>query len=461
LLSITIKKGVNAMNKRIFLAAISILLFTSTSQVITKSITKKISSTAKKTGKSVQKAGKKVLDQATSAANAIVKNAQNILLGEPKPQFCAIDSSRVYAPTIEDKEVIEQDEEDMIPTIKKYSPVIYLCKERYYPVAAEDYFLAPDTQLVYQANQRDPQSPKEIVIPKGQVTMEKIYENRNKYKDKKDFKQGSYFFEIGKCTEFGSNPKQFSDKNGNLTTPIYASWNESGDKIYIVYTFAYAFNGAYPVYAPGIHVPVLKGDLMREQGAHEFDLEHITLELNKNKELERIYLAAHTREEGLWLPAHHKDLEYEGTHPIIHAATNGHGSYPREGTYVRIYGFGNDITCKSEKWVPQIVLMYPETDKRFNPKTMGWAYHSGVYGRRGVKPLSRFFDGARDLPFGQPYENVQFCPNPKKPKNALDFQKTKYSYCIESKRKNAKIPGKKNPKEQAETEKSLGLDQGK
>ena len=371
--------------------------------------------------------------------DGIIQNAKNIFIGEPEPKFCDPDPLRIYAPTIDNEEVIKKDTEGMLPLIKKYSPVLYLCNERYYPIAAEDYFTAPTTQLVYQKNRKQrPPPAKTIVIPSGQVTMEKIYENRTKYSG------GDFFFEIGKCTEFGSNPKQFSDSQGNLTTPVYVNWSKQNDKIYIVYVFAYGFNGAYPVYAPGIDVPILKGDIAREQGAHEFDLEHITLELNKNKELERIFFAAHTRAEGVWLPAKHNDISYEGTHPVVHVATNGHGSYPRAGTHVRIYGFGNDITCKGKKWIPQLVLMYPEDDERFNPKTMGWTYHSGGYDRRGVKAFSRFFNGENDLPKGQPLSRVQFCPNPKDPKSSLDW--AKYRLCVESKRKNAKIPEPKNGK---------------
>jgi len=410
------------------------------SEIDITSLTKKISSTTQKTGdtitnltRDIKITGEGLLDKAKMAIDGIIQNAKNIFMGEPEPEFCEIDPLRTYAPTVEDDTVIEKDTEEMIPLIKKHSPILYLCNERYYPIAAEDYFLAPTTQLVYHPNRKQiAPPPKTIVIPRGQVTMEKIYENRTNYAG------GDFFFEIDKCTEFGSNPKQFSDKHGNLTTPIYVTWSKKNDKIYIVYVFAYGFNGAYPVHAPGIDVPILKGDIAREQGAHEFDLEHITLEFNKDKELENIFFAAHTRAEGVWLSAKHNHIIYEGTHPIVHVAINGHGSYPRAGTYVRIFGFGNDITCKGKKWIPQLVLIYPENDERFDPTTMGWAYHSGVYGKRGVKALSRFINGADDLPKGQPLSNVQFCSNPKNPKSTIDW--TKYRFCVESKRTKAKIP---------------------
>lgn len=440
------------MNKT-FLAITALLFFMYTpSKASIKSLEKSVSSTFKKAGDTIvdvtQKAGdtivevahdikttgEEIFDKSKAAMDDITQNAQNILIGEPKPKFCATRPPAIYAPTIENDEVIKKDTEGMIPIIKKYSPVLYLCNERYYPIAAEDYVTAPTTQLVYQPNHKQvPSSPKTIVIPRGQVTMEKIYENRKKYSGK------DFFFEIDECTKFGSNPAQFSDGKKNLTTPVYVTWNQYKDKTYIVYVFAYGFNGPYPVNIPGIDVPILKGDISDEQGAHEFDLEHITLELNKDKQLERIFFAAHGRAEGVWYPANHKDIQYEGTHPISHVAINGHGSYPREGTHLRIFGFANDITCKTKKWIPQLVLLYPENDERFNPKTMGWVYHSGEYGRRGVGPMSRFFNGEKDLPKGQPLSRVQFCPNPpKNSKNPLDW--AKYRTCIESKRMKAEIP---------------------
>lgn len=432
-------------NNNIFL----VLLIFSTHTTMPKSITDSISSsftkigdTLEKTTQDIQSTAKKVFDYSIieksidftkAALDGIVQNSKNILLGEPKPQFCTIRTNQNYAPTVSDSSVVEKDEENIIPLIKKYAPILYLCNERYYPIAAEDYFTAPNTQLVYYPDhKKSPKNQKTIVLPKGEVTMEKIYENRTKYSGK------DYFFEIEKCTEFGSNPKQFSDAQGNLTTPIYVTFTKHNGKLYIVYAFIYGFNGAYPIYAPGINVPILKGDIAAEQGAHEFDIEHITVELNSDNQLERIFFAAHTKAEGVWITAKDPNLTFEGTHPVVHVATNGHGSYPRAGTHVRIFGFGNDITCKNQKWIPQLVLLYPDSDERFDPKTMGWVYHSGMYGARGVDPMSRYFDGTRDLTRGQALKNVQFCPNPKNTKSTTDW--AKYRFCVETKRINATIP---------------------
>lgn len=345
---------------------------------------------------------------------AIVKKALNP--PPTKPTFCAARTNVSYAPTVDDAKVIAQDTEGMIPIIKKYAPILYLCNELYFPITVEDLFTAPGTQLVHV----EPNGNKTIVLPKGQVTMEAIHQNSAHYSG------SDYFFEIDQCTRYGSDPKRFTDAQGNLTTPVYVTWSRHNNKIYIVYVFIYGFNGAYPVSMP-------------VKGEHDFDLEHITLELNENKQLERIFFAAHGSSEGSWLPANHKSITYEGTHPVVYVARTGHGSYPESGTYVRIYGFGNDITCTTKKWMPQLVLVYPPKDPRFDPNTMGWAAHSGNFGR-GVGAFKRFLNGADDLPKGQPYDEVLFCPNPSDPNSITGL--LSYQACIEKKRGGAKIPEK-------------------
>lgn len=404
--------------------AVSTLLLCSAWAAHSISVKDEVSSLGKKAKSFLNKKSSSVIDELSALgkkANEGIGIIKKAFTPPSKPTFCA---SRAvsYAPTIDDPEVIAQDVEDMIPVIKKYSPILYLCNELYYPIAVEDLFTAPGTQLVYYPPFDDEgktiNEDKIIVVPKGHVTMENIYEHRTNYSGNK------YFFEIDQCTRAGANPANFSDQQGNLTTPVYVTWSRHNDKIYIVYVFIYGFNGAYPVSMP------VKGD-------HDFDVEHITLELNENKELERIFFAAHTSREGSWLPAEHESIEYEGTHPIVYVAQTGHGSYPEGGTYVRIYGFGNDITCKTKKWIPQLVLVYPEEDVRFNPQTMGWAAHSGDFGR-GVGSFKRFFNGANDLPKGQPYDKVLFCPNPADPTSKLDL--IEYQLCIEGKRLKAKIP---------------------
>jgi hypothetical protein len=90
---------------------------------------------------------------------------------------------------------------------------------------------------------------------------------------------------IADCTTWGSNPKKHKDQNGNLTTPIYVvTWEQNG-KLYIQYLFFYGFNGPYDLLGG-----LIQGDVTDVQDAHEGDLEHVTMELDKNsKQLLRIY----------------------------------------------------------------------------------------------------------------------------------------------------------------------------
>jgi hypothetical protein len=378
------------------------------------------------------------VEAAKIALDKTTQNYANIMRGEPEVIFCPLDkTSGHYAPTIQDPEIRKADTENMIPLIESYCPIFYVCNEIYLPIAAEDYFTAPGTELIYQPGHKKNQlAPKQVIVSKGQVTMEKIYSR---------WSQGSYdedvFFENDTCVQFGSNPKRFTDTEGNLTTPVYVLWTEYNNKLYITYVCIYGFNGPYTIDVPLLATAFLKGDILDFQNAHEFDLEHITLELNKDsRQMERIYFACHGSAEGVWLPAKHPDIAYEGTHPVAYVAFGGHGLYPRMGTHVRIYGFANDITCKGKRWLPQLVLLYPKNDPRFNAKTMGWVYHPGDYGRRGVDSLARkdwFYNMEAELRGGMSHDRVPFCPNPL---NDSMTEKLQYRKCLELKRIDAKIP---------------------
>lgn len=273
--------------------------------------------------------------------------------------------------TIDDKDTQSIDYERYIPLIKKYSPIIYLhSRELHYPIKVEELFTSGNSYI------RDIYSHKTIVEA-GKVTMQKIYEL---YK-KSDSKQ-EYYFELASCLEYGSDPKNNSNKNGILNTPVYVITFEQDDKLYIQYLFLYGFNAPYSI-----------GGLFSEKstyfagwrGAHQADLEHMTLEFDKNsRTLLRIYFSAHGRYDGMWLDWEGRDIEREGTHPVIFISKGSHGVYPRAGVYRRALGFANDITNKGIRWEPRIVRIYKEDDSRFKPEVMGWIYHAGEYGNRGV-----------------------------------------------------------------------------
>ena len=384
--------------------------------------TQKTTATVRRKAKEKVAQGFEKISEATSL---IAKDFENIMAGHPTPSYCSQAPNQAYGPTTANHLVRLRDYEQMIPTIERYSPVLYLCKESYLPIATEDYFTNPGTRVLKSG---------QVIIPSGNVTFAALFEQ---YKKLGKVKDKTLSIDIAECTKFGSNPSFFTDQ-GILITPAYVMWFTDKDKIYINYVFLYGFNGPYTMKGPG-GVPLLKGDLAQFQNAHEFDLEHITLELNKNKQLERIFFGAHAAAEGVWLPAQHKDIQYEGTHPVVYVAHSGHGTYPRLGTHVRIYGFANDLTCQWKKWIPQLVLLYPENDERFNPDTMGWVYFPGSMGPRGIDSLMNkpwFYNAEAERRSGMPHGNVQLCPNP----SDNPLSKLKYKYCIEKKRSAAKPP---------------------
>jgi hypothetical protein len=395
--------------------------------------------------------GKMVIDQKLKPLGDTIKEygsigatmVKNWFKGRPHHDYCDL-SNAVLAdpPTLDSEQAQKEDTEGLIPYIKKYAPVVWLQSgEDYYPTRFSEYMTGPGTSIISRKTGA-------TIVPKGQVTMEKIYEMYQN-KDKEKYEDMDLAFATDDCIFFGSNPANFTDKNGNLNTPMYVITFEQNNKIYIQYLFFYGLNGPYDI-GP------FKGNVMEIQNFHEADLEHMTMELNKEtKALERIYYASHGRAEGFWLDAKNPDIQYEGTHPVVFVAHYGHGNYPKAGTYVRIFGLANDVTSQGQKWVPTLMRIYKDSDERFDPKTMGLMYFPGVYGKHGVGSMhgqSWFTNVNGDV--GRPYTpNKWFCENmPNRDTTSSDpiraiseianavADSVKYGACLAEKIPNATIP---------------------
>jgi hypothetical protein len=410
----------------------------------------------KEFGQMVYKEGLKPIgEQIELYGNVAATMVQNWFKGRPHRDYCDLSKAVLLdPPTIDTPEAKEADKEGLLPFVEKYAPVVWLQEtEDYYPTRFSEYMTGPGTSIISRKTGA-------TIVPKGQVTMEKIYEMYQN-KDKEKYEDIDLAFDVDDCVFFGSNPANFTDKDGNLTTPIYFITFEQNNKIYIQYLFFFGLNGPYDI-GP------FKGNVLEIQNFHESDLEHITLELNKEtKELERIYYSSHGRTEGFWLDAKHRDIQYEGTRPVVYVAHYGHGLYPKAGTYVRIFGMANDVTGKGQKWKPQLIRLYKNTDEhnRFDPKTMGFMYFPGVYGKHGVGAMygQSWFTNSVDTiengkkvrdggDVGRSYEpNKWFCENmPHRsfsdPLKAIGSAAEtvadgiKYGACIASKIPNATIP---------------------
>ena len=171
---------------------------------------------------------------------------------------------------------------------------------------------------------------------------------------------------------------------------------------------------------PIFRVPLPPGQILN---AHESDVEHITQEFERKDDqwaLSRIFYAAHGSAEGIWLDAQDSSknplqtkVAFEDTHPVVYIAKGGHGCYPEQGTYVRIFGFANDRTDKNTiRWTPKWVRLYEPEEQSFNAEVHGWPFLPGDFGPRGVTALGHknwFRNPRAELNDGKP-KNRHFCP---------------------------------------------------
>jgi hypothetical protein len=287
------------------------------------------------------------------------------------------------APSIENPQVQEEDQYDIISLIKKFSPVIYLhSKDKYGPMAAEEYFTGPHTALA-QAKKPRNKKPK-ILIPRGKVTMQELYQ---KYSMRNSAGDNTLFFDIDDCVKLGSRPERYTDAHGNLTVPAYVIAYVSPDEshVYLQYMFFYGFNGPYTIKDPFFNKTLFEGDIIDFQNGHEADLEHIGMLIDReNQKLVMMFYGAHDKHEGVWVNP--KQITYEDGHPVLYSAHGGHGLYPDPGIHVRVYGFANDLAEKGKRWVPEYSLVW--AGKQFSMEQIkpeyAWVLFKGEYGRRGI-----------------------------------------------------------------------------
>lgn len=301
------------------------------------------------------------------------------------------------APSIASAEAKKLDTQGHIPLIELFTPIFYLhSDEKDYPITAEEYFTGPNTSVDYQKD-----GAFTSLIPKGQVTMQKLYDlwvkSRPEYagEDKIALPPLLHIYVSGNTLR-GSNPTYYKNTAGILTTPVYVVTWEQGNTIYLQYVTLFAENYGYGILQSGYHVA---------------DLEHVTIKLDKQKTslfmndytsnilfkqnidknglrealgeknpITAIYYGSHGDKDGYWMPGSHSHVGYEGTHPLVYVAKGGHGNYPRAGAYVRVGGTANDETERGIRWEADPVLILPETDPNFDAETMGWIYFPGYIG---------------------------------------------------------------------------------
>jgi hypothetical protein len=159
--------------------------------------------------------------------------------------------------------------------------------------------------------------------------------------------------------------------------PLYYYIREDIDKIYIYFFLFYGYNGSYNI----LNILNL--------GEHYNDIEHFTYEINKiNGNLERIFFSAHGSNEGIWKDLKQIDYDKETERPIIYVAKYGHGFYPKDGCFFRMFGFANDLTGKGYKYSDyDYIKISKSTDPDFNPEIYGWFYSNIRFGVDGTTQI--------------------------------------------------------------------------
>ena len=318
--------------------------------------------------------------------------------------------------------------------VEAFKPYFYLHpKEEYYPMKVEDYYTGKNTKMVYEKNHQSRDyyignttrkiGSQEVIFSgknfckqdtKKCISMEKIFDYFPNYKP---FKNRDLFFVNENSVNYG---------NSNISdVPIYAIYKEiTRDKknIYqIQYITFFGFNGPYKI--GKISLPFVQKRHLISVNAHEADIEHITVEVEKKTlRILRVYYGSHGRREGVWLGRSQLQFLKGSRRVLVYVALGGHGNYPKIGTYVRIFGFANDKTGKGKEWDPKIIKIYKKNSPNFDKSTMGWIYHKGVNGANGVSPLAKqaWFNNAKkgDLGGDQTHTFTSYCP-PEKGKKWL------------------------------------------
>lgn len=161
----------------------------------------------------------------------------------------------------------------------------------------------------------------------------------------------------------GSRP--INSSSYSPSPPIYGIEQtfvgQRADRLYVTYVTFFCRNGAYDI---------LLG--LFETGAHDADIEHVTVEINRaTMKPTRYYYGAHGSDEGTWWPAPTTSVGP----PLVYIALHGHGNYARTGVVLRFFGFGNDHTDQGHRWDPHVIAVLPPSHPEFDALNGGGFVH--------------------------------------------------------------------------------------
>ena len=225
--------------------------------------------------------------------------------------------------------------------IQQWSPIIYHHRN-------EQYFPCSFPWLMLYSTLIDYNTPEPTIF--SPITSESIF-NVSQHYNFERHGDGDIIWSFSNELYPGQHPTS--------NVPIYGILKRVDRKIYITYFILYAYNGAYNILN------------IAKAGEHPGDLEHLTLEIDEQSNtLLRVLFSSHTPKDGRWV--HPKDIEFENNKIVAYAALHGHGLYPKQGMIIRLIGLANDYTSKDIRWEPNVEVVYPFGDPKFNISTMGW-----------------------------------------------------------------------------------------
>ena len=260
--------------------------------------------------------------------------------------------------------------------INKYTPVLYFHPdEKYFPCSSE--WLMKNSTLI----DFNDSPPKTYDVVTNQV----MYDISKKYNFQRKG-DGELILSFDNSLYKGEIPIR--------NVPIYTLFRETPNKIFITYIILYAYNGEYDI------LGLIQG------GMHPGDIEHITVELNKSGELQRVFYSAHGTKDGRWV--NKEDIEMENDKIVCYVALTGHGLYPKEGVIFRLFGVANDHTMKGQRWQPKPFQIFRFDDPNFKPDTMGFFAYNGRIGGLMEKGNT---DGITGLPDKSWFHQIDN-PNP-------------------------------------------------
>ena len=238
---------------------------------------------------------------------------------------------------------------DLQTLVDKYAPIIYLHSDERYLPCSIDWINQNSTLADYKT------SPPTIISP---VTNMDLYNVSKKHDFKKEV-EGDIVQYFERELYPGEQPLR--------NVPIYALVKKQDDKVYIIYTAIFAYNGEYSILG------------LANAGQHPGDIEQLVVELDSDaKKILRVFYGAHSTFVRKWVKA--EDVPKEDGRIVAYMALHGHGMYDKEGTVFRMLGLTNDYVEKGIKWMPRVKVILTRDDPNFDPCEMGWTTFYGRFG---------------------------------------------------------------------------------